>query len=534
MYTNITFGECLKLLLTTLNLKMSQLAKAINVDSSLVNRWVNGKRLPSAAYIGDIVEYLAKNAVTPLQDKLINEIFLHFENNTNDSCNCSREKLLYMLHFALDNSKNGKPVKKEIPENSSGDNAIKKDGADFLQSISLSSNDKLLYGIRSIYSTLVTLLDGAAEYRSRTTDKTIYLTFLNNLDRTFFTEHKLVQFQNKLLEAVSRDWQVTFLFRLDFSIDTIIRFIQFLLPLIKTGKVNLYYLKNSETFSIRKELYVFPAIGALSCFPNDISSGIQSAFCLKNPSAVSILHNYVKLLLKKNAHNLINYYKEDRNESYFRNLAETCERPGEQLYYNSNFTNLLIPAEIYEKLLDKTDLTAYEKSLSLRYYQKQLNGFYKNLKRYISKTIYFTTFLDQLCEDKILYLYTCTGIKIVSTDTRNAIDCLEYVIGIIKEYDNYSIAIVYNSIDDLITDTPLFIKERTAVFLHVYKWDSAEDVRLSINDPVIVKAFTEYFDLLWNKIPLFNKDKQEVILILENRIRILRNELSEQRNDMIS
>lgn len=143
--------------------------------------------------------------------------------------------------------------------------------------------------------------------------------------------------------------------------------------------------------------------------------------------------------------------------------------------------------------------------------------------------IYFITTLDKLCENKMLYLYTCVGIQIIFIENREIIDYLEYVIQILKKYNNYSIAIVYNTVDDFIDDTTIFIKERTAVFLYVYEPTKREEnVRLSIQDSAIVKAFTEYYNSLWSKISPYNKDKQDIIQILEDRIQLLKGELSSE------
>jgi len=74
----MTFGECLKYMLLALNLSMSRLAKSIHVDSSLVNRWVHGERIPpyDSSYIENIADYLSKNVYNEFQVNNINDILL--------------------------------------------------------------------------------------------------------------------------------------------------------------------------------------------------------------------------------------------------------------------------------------------------------------------------------------------------------------------------------------------------------------------------------------------------------------------------
>ena len=75
---NMKFGECLKQLLSILGISMNQLSKAINVDSSLVNRWVNDKRIPlyNTSYIEHISEYLSKNVTNTFQIQHLNKLFM--------------------------------------------------------------------------------------------------------------------------------------------------------------------------------------------------------------------------------------------------------------------------------------------------------------------------------------------------------------------------------------------------------------------------------------------------------------------------
>lgn len=64
------------------------------------------------------------------------------------------------------------------------------------------------------------------------------------------------------------------------------------------------------------------------------------------------------------------------------------------------------------------------------------------------------------------------------------------------------------------------------MFLDVFERTKREsDVRLSISDPMIVKAFVDYYKSLWNKISPLNKDKSDIILLIQDYIKTLKNEL---------
>ena len=66
---NETFGECLKKLLKIMNLKGGTLAKGINVDPSLVYKWLRNERVPSysSSYIDSIADFLMKCIINSFQ-----------------------------------------------------------------------------------------------------------------------------------------------------------------------------------------------------------------------------------------------------------------------------------------------------------------------------------------------------------------------------------------------------------------------------------------------------------------------------------
>lgn len=110
-------------------------------------------------------------------------------------------------------------------------------------------------------------------------------------------------------------------------------------------------------------------------------------------------------------------------------------------------------------------------------------------------------------------------------ESQDIIDYLKYVIYIIKTYSTYQIAMVYHDSNDFIQNITLLIKERQLVLLEVFDTKRESDVRLSINDPVIVNAFVTYYNSLWQKISPINKDKQDIILLIEEYIKVLYKEL---------
>lgn len=68
------------------------------------------------------------------------------------------------------------------------------------------------------------------------------------------------------------------------------------------------------------------------------------------------------------------------------------------------------------------------------------------------------------------------------------------------------------------------VKERQTVFLETF--DPLKPiplVQLSIEEPMMIKAFEEYFNEKWEQIAPINKDKNEVISWIQGQIDLLEN-----------
>ena len=68
-----TFGECLAAILNALDLKCSKLAREINVDPSLIYKWLRGERVPpyDTPYITLISDYVARKISNSYQRETI-------------------------------------------------------------------------------------------------------------------------------------------------------------------------------------------------------------------------------------------------------------------------------------------------------------------------------------------------------------------------------------------------------------------------------------------------------------------------------
>lgn len=513
---------------------MNKLAKAIHVDSSLVNRWVNEKRIPphGSFYIEKISDYLANCIVNIYQIELLEKMFSQLEVSDKLIDMSNAEKIRELLYHSLNYSKQCL----EISNNKCSDTSINKyslfpsnitsdlSQTNSIDGIGLSSNDQVIYGISKIYSSIISLIETATMKKNKT-NNIIYLTYYSNPDYSFFTETRINHFRNMLLKAIDSGWNILYLLRLDDNKERLLRLIHFLLPMIHTGKINLYYLNPYANCSIAKEMCVVSGIGALSCYPSNQNATINCGFYLKNKSAINLFTDYLNILLRDNAQNLIKYYPEVSNKEYHFTISKVKQNAGSTYYYNWYFSFFLIPEKIYEKLLSKTPLTKEVQQLSLDNYKIQLSEFIENMQRHSCTMIYLSEFIENLIHHHTLSLYTYSGVETVPLEPIEIIKFLENIIHFILSYDNLHVGIIFHDDGHLRHNdfSHLFIKERRAVFLNIYDPSiTAFKVRLLIKESMITKGVVEYFKSYWEQIAPVNKNKSEIVAWLQSCIDILK------------
>lgn len=519
MATNIKFGECLKLLLSALDISINRLAKAINVDNSLVNRWIHGKRVPSynTLYIERISEYLSKNIHNSIQLEQLNNILLEVCRDTEAAAGLQekiritlKESQGYSFECKKTERKESKTHRINIEESLSN-------------AVALSSKDKIIFGISNILSAAISLLETAIS-QTLLEDKAVFLTFNSDLELHNLPNNKLAYFKELLLKIINHGWNVVFLLRLTNNTSRTLKFINFILPFMKTGRLNLYYFKKYGVFAAERELCTVSGLGALSCFSTNPTSEISCAFYLESKAAVNILKGYFNLLLSNHAKPLIKYYPNDMNTHYYRLLTESEENMGTRYVYNYGLSKFFLPKKLYKKLMGRKNMSCEEIQVSLADHKRQLNAIISNMQNYEHRDIYPMDSIKKLICRRQLYLYTYSGVEILELKVRDIIEILQNIINLLQKYGNYNIAFLSPDSDStlIINDLYCTVKERHSVQFEAFKPLSGQpQVRLSIEEPMLVRAFEEYFCDLWDHIAPLNKDKSDVISWLQNQIDLL-------------
>lgn len=548
MTNSKSFGECLNSLLSILGISGNKLSKAINVDSSLVSRWINNKRVPTydTMYINNISEYLSKSIKNSFQRQQIDELLFKIcgISSSTDNIKVKIEKVLlesqgYSIELKskvkkisihknddkddmdIDYLNNNLPHCEMQNNNYSNINPIY-DSSISNSILELSNEDKVIIGSDSIFSMINKLLQTALEDSSND-HTTIYISFNSDIGLTTRYYKDLIRCRKNLLKAIHNGWKVVFLLGLTMNTKETAKIIEFLLPLMHTGNLNLYYFNKYDALSLNIENIIIPGVCALTCSVLNQYSKNICAFFFKNKTAVDILEKKYDLFLSTYAQPLIKYYPAKHKIDYSRYLTEIEEKIGNRFLFNYCFSILTMPKNLYKKLLVTKGLSKEEIKTALELYERRQKAFLKNLQFCYYKDIYYLDCIDDLIIHNQIYLYDYMGIDAVRLEPSDVVELLTNIINLLETYENYNISFISDNRNSFIQNINLYyiVKERQAVLLETIT--PSDSMRISIKEPMVVKAFEEYSKELTKKISPVNKDKNEVILWLKRQIKLLEN-----------
>lgn len=548
MATTMKFGKCLSFLLSTSGISINRLSKAINVDSTLVNRWVNEKRIPpyNTNYIDNISEYLSKTINNSFQINHLNELFVEVCEASGTNV-CIRDKIMKVLletqgysiecrKMEMKKDKAHAAKKERIYKALNnyqfgyehGDNIKFEKLTDYMNPLhqtDLSKEDKIIDGSKDILTMAIFLLKAACGKKPGN-NNTVCLSFINDFDLTSQSHDSLTYFKNILSAAINRGWNILCLLRLNSNINRTINFISFALPLIKTGKFNPYYFIRYDNLSTCNEFLVVPETGALIGLPAKADSEISHAFFFKSMAAVDIFYSHFNTLLSTFAQPLIKYYTLEENIEYEHFLIENENNIGNRFTYRYSLCISMLPEKLYKKLLKRKKLSYDEVLKASEYYKIEANAFLSNIPHYEYKDIYPMYSIIELVKYRRLCFHCHAEIEIMDLSAQEIIELLQNIIYMLETYDNYNIAFIPQSLDNTIeyADYSCIIKERQSLVFEAYMPPKImPEVRLSIEEPILLKAFDEYFNRIWNRIAPENKNKKNVINWIQIQIDILRN-----------
>lgn len=507
----ITFGECLSLLLSALDMSANRLSRAINVDGSLTSRWIRGERIPSyrSNYIEDISNYLSRNILHSLQhqevDRLCLEVFgeIQPEDGMKDKI---RKLLLEAQGYSLESRKSREKKK----------NASRRPVS--VPYTSLSAENKVVMGRQQVASIALALIEAAAGRKAGGQD-IIRLSFLHDTG-LFSTKMDLTKLGTLLMKAIDNGWSVVCLLRLDRNMERLVRMVEFAAPLARTGQLAPFCLKGYDAANMGREILIVPGEGALSCFTTNGAGEIDSCFYMQDQVAVDIFSGHFNTLLTTGAQAMIRYYAEAQSTEYAQRMVECEQAAGKRFMIRDEFGMLTLPDSLFEKLC-RTCLPTSSLRPAMEFRRERMNAFWNNLKLFEHKDIYTFEAIEEWIRSRKYQFLGNHGMQTVILETQDLIEHLKHIIFLLEKYDNYHIALAHQSGERPDRRHYIIMKERQAILLGSWQSRKMPEVRSVIREPMVIHAFEQYFMDQWKQIAPINREKGSIIRFLQAKLHAL-------------
>lgn len=544
---SLSFSECMQQLLSILDVSGSKLAKAINIDPSLVNKWVNQKRIPPvhSNYINEIANYLSRNIVLPAQERKLKDIarcagILYEEKEIADSYiliknmllkayDCSinqyksfkNQRLTYNNPIILPNHINtGASTSDESPvitKNKYNDTLYK--------ASAIGCNSVVIQGQKQILNNAINMLNAASK-TVPVNNLPILLAYNAYVYSPNFSS--MNAFRNAIDRVLEKGWQVICIIRLNDNVKNTTEIIESLMGHLTHGLFYPYLYKGIGPQMITNELIIVPGHGALLCFTTEPEKIIDSSLFFNNPEILNILSKHFNRLLSISSP-LMHTFPYHTSTAFQAAIVDFEVKPGNRYSYRDNLGSISIPIELYKKYIQYENSSNIELSERILYHQRELDAFYINIQNYCYRDIYTKEAIERLINTRKYSSDRSSMYFGKEVCVQDIIDYINNIIKMLKNYDNYEMALIDSYHAKKIPWSMMTIKENTSACFTALRRQATDscsrcsnEANFIVTESDVLRAYVYNFNELWKQIPRQNKDKSEVILWLEEQITRLR------------
>lgn len=544
MQNSWDFGMCISTLLNILDISSNKLAKAINVDPSLISRWKTGKRKVSheSNHLKAMADYFSSKILNDYQKTNLINIISKFNLPISIECSSNiKEYIHILLILSLQSSKN-EQIKNNnlrtsninymanqdfVVNNSHTKNicypshTIDNKSA-CLQQCSFTetgyiSNFEMIIGHSNVINAGINLLKSLPK-KPDYIKEPILITFLTELDSFSNFESTSLEWHNALLETQAKGWSINKLMNINENINRNMKIINEFLVNIMSKKYHPYHLNKYDSIIKLREFIMIPSIGILVCLCSENADRIDSAFLIRDEQALSALKGALDLCINYSKPLITNRFAE-QNIGLLTEIANYEELSGDRFTFNFSLNYIMIPLELVEKFSFSTKEKMSDKKIFKRDYQ------YKRMKKAFDKQIKNYKFLDIYSKVFIENLIKLSKSPLTQIEPSHILKLFENIIYMLKRYDNYNIGLLDSSNLRTLSNFSCMIKDSNVILTN-YSDRNKRIINkswVSISEPNIVNTFKNYFEDLWDQIAPINKEKESVISWFESQMKGLNN-----------
>ena len=357
MQNNWNFSICISQLLNIFNVTSNKLAKAINVDPSLISRWKTGKRNLSceSSYLKPIANFFSdkvlndyqKTSIINIPSKFNLPIDIKYSNNT-------KEYLHILLVSSLQGSNTVQVINNNIGNHNNNLNSNFNIGTDLNENISFSSgsidnnsshlqqctftengyisNFEMITGHSNVLNAGINLLKSIPNKPNNIKDS-ILITFLTELDSFSNFENLQQEWCSALFSAQEKGWNIIKLMNINENISRNMKIInEFLLNIISKNYHPYYFNKYDSILSAR-EFIIIPSVGTLFCTCTRNPSKVDTALLIRDEQASKALSSAFDLCVN-HTKPLITNSSNVQNTDFLTEIANYEELRGDRYTFN--------------------------------------------------------------------------------------------------------------------------------------------------------------------------------------------------------
>lgn len=544
MQNSWDFSMCISTLLSILDISSNKLAKAINVDPSLISRWKTGKRKvsPESNHLKAIADCFSSKILNDYQKTTIINIASKFNLPISiEYSNNMKEHIYILLISSLQGSKNVNVKNNSIKTSNinhiinpnfdvnTGYNNdicypshITDNKSASLQQCAFTktgyiSNFEMIIGHSNVINAGINLLKSLPK-KPDYIKESILITFLTELDSFSNFENTYLEWHNALLEAQAKDWSINKLMNINENINRNMKIINEFLVNIMSKKYHPYYLNKYDSIIKLREFIMIPSIGILVCLCSENTDRIDSAFLIRDEQALKALKGALDLCINYTKPLITNRFTE-QNIGLLAEIANYEELSGDRFTFNFCLNYIITPLDLIEKFSFSTKEKMSDKKIFKRDYQ------YKRIKKAFHKQIKNYKFFDIYSKSFIENLVKISKSPLTQIEPSDILKLFENIVYMLKKYDNYNIGLLNNSSLGALSDFSWMVKGSNIILTN-YADRNKKTVSkscISISEPNIVNTFKNHFEDLWHQIPPINKEKESVISWFESQMKGLNN-----------
>ncbi|MDQ0090984.1 transcriptional regulator with XRE-family HTH domain [Paenibacillus anaericanus] len=529
------FGDCLNGLLQLRGWSAARLAKAINIDSSYVRRWVRGERTPSlnSNYIieiaGALNEGLEKEYKKVTKDAFLKglETLTGSEDKSEVGAQTIYERLVHILKqsqihsLTLDQEarKTHKPierqsyvvdllenVQRQAPSRISSDNLA-------LSAFVGGQIPQAIQGRKEVLSAAISMIREAMADTEFVGNREVFLTFQS--EREYFDDYPEIytHWQNTIIEALNVGWDIKQICKLNKNVERSLRLVNQIMDWTNyLGTYGLFYFNKYGIYNPPFEIFLVRGKGALLCFATENHNEIDAAIYINELESVQIIENFAKQMF----YDVEPLVRKLDLEEYFELNAAKDRKSGNHLicYHELNF--LTVPYETMKKYVQISIPDEDENKVHMKRIDASYESFGRDIQKYKMCHIYPMRIFEHVVQTG---KYPKNGY--FRPTTEDITHHIKHIIWLLKTHSGFEIALVSDNQMDLLNQAEWEIKGDHTITIGVMpKNENDTNVELlTITEGTILGAFQEYFWDIWDRINPIHRDKYFVISWLERLLR---------------